>query len=72
MRLIVCSSRVHQRNMKLRYPDDFVITPSDSAYGVRVTEILDLRDPDISRTGAEQEREDEWWETIQCRVSPAS
>ena len=72
MRLIVVDTRWHQAALKRMNRDDYVVVGGDVLYGLRVTEIIDLRDPDRSQSGAEGEREQAWWDMAQCRVKPSS
>ncbi len=72
-RLIVCSSRDHRDFVaRYRYPEDHVCVSGAALYGIRVTEIIDLRDPDRSQSESEREREQEWWDHAQCRIRPSS
>lgn len=61
MKLIVCSTRDQQMNLKREFPDDLVKVVGDALYGYQVTEIVD-------RTFLAHPRSHQWWEHAQCRV----
>ncbi len=70
-RLIVCDTR-DQRDHLARYefPDDYVVVAGTALYGIRVSEIIDRRNPDVAPKGTEGERYREYWDEIQCRLGP--
>ncbi len=71
-RLIVCDTR-DQRDFLARYewPNDHVVVWGDALHALRVSEIIDRRNPDVSPKGAEGERYRQWWDQAQCRIGPA-
>ena len=69
-RLVVCDTRAQQQHFEREYPDDYVVVAGEALYGLRVSEIIDLRNPDIAPMGSEGERYREWWDHAQCRVFP--
>ncbi len=68
MRMVVCSTRDQQHNLKRKYPDDFVVVEGDQTAGVRVTEIID--ETYVTYFGVRREWLLQWWQMIQCRIMP--
>ncbi len=68
MRMVVCSTRDQQHNLKRIHPDDFVVVEGDQTAGVQVTEIID--ETYVMHYGDRAQWIAQWWTMVQCRIEP--